>query len=55
MAELKRISLENVSKSDVAVCPKCGVLFVKSVKGEKWGLFTPRGIYCPVCDTLVSR
>lgn len=53
MEKGKAISLESVKKDDIGICPKCGTLFVKSVRGEKWGLFTPRGIYCPVCDQRV--
>jgi len=51
MAKAKLISLDEVLKSEIAICPECGVLFVKTVKGET-GFFQV-GIYCPVCESLV--
>lgn len=53
MAKPKTISLDDVLKSEIAVCPECGVLFVKALKGETWSFWTGTGIYCPVCDELV--
>lgn len=53
MAEPKLISLDTVLKEDVAICPKCGVLFVKTLRDEEWSLLEGTGIYCPVCGSLV--
>ena len=53
MTEPQIISLENVKKSDVAICPECGTLFVKRVKGPSWGFLGGTKIHCPACDTFV--
>ena len=55
MSNYKAISLEDVDKSDVAICPKCGVIFVKSLKGQSGGFLWVRGFYCPACNSLVCR
>jgi len=55
MSEPEVISLDKVEKSDVAVCPECGILFVKSVKGETKRLLGKTGFYCPVCESFVVR
>ena len=55
MSEDIVITLESISKSQVAVCPNCGVLFVKPVKGISGGLIFKRGYYCPVCGEFVCR
>ena len=49
------ISLERVSKTDVAICSDCGVLFVKPVKGLSGGLLFRKGYYCPVCNKFVCQ
>lgn len=56
MAEPRSISLDEVRKEDVAVCPSCGVLFVKTVKGEERSFWTGAlEVYCPACDSVVVR
>jgi uncharacterized Zn finger protein (UPF0148 family) len=55
MAKPKSISLDEVPKDDMVICPECGVLFIKTVKGETWFFFERKGVYCPVCDTLVVK
>ena len=54
MATQRRITLDDVLKSEIAICPECGVLFVKTVRGETWGFWDGSGIYCPVCEGLVT-
>lgn len=53
MKKPRNISLDTVRKCDVEVCPNCGIIFVKTVKGETWGLWHGRGLYCPACDFFV--
>jgi uncharacterized Zn finger protein (UPF0148 family) len=48
-------SIENVNKNDLGICPRCGVLFVNSIKGISNGLFRKTGVYCPICDVLVAK
>ena len=55
MSDPRIISLDSVSKSDVAVCPKCGTVFVKTVKGITRGFLRRTGVYCPVCDSLAIK
>jgi hypothetical protein len=56
MGDLKLISLDEVRKQDVAVCPEYGVLFVKTVKGEERSFWTGAvEVCCPVCDSVVLR
>ena len=56
MGRPKHVSLEEIQKQDVAICPECGVLFVKTVKGEDRSFWSgATGIYCPVCESLVVR
>ena len=54
MSDSEEIRLEDVEKNDIGICPECGLLFVKSIKGETSGIFTKRGVYCPLCDSFVS-
>ncbi len=50
------ISLDEVRKEDVAICPSCGVLFVKTVKGEERSFWTGAlEVCCPACDSVVVR
>ena len=54
MAEPKLISLDKVRKDDVAICPECGVLFVKTIKGEERSFWTGTAeVRCPACDSVV--
>ena len=56
MAEPRLISLDEVRKEDVAVCPEDGVLFVKTIKGEERSFWTGAlEIRCPICDSVVVR
>jgi predicted RNA-binding Zn-ribbon protein involved in translation (DUF1610 family) len=55
MQESRTISLDDVKQSDVAICPECGILFVKTVKGVTSDFWDGRGFYCPVCEHLVAR
>ena len=55
MSENKPISLDDVDKSDVAICPDCGTLFVKTLKGPDWAFFGGTKIHCPVCDSFVTK
>ena len=56
MAEPRSISLDEVRKEDVAICPWCGVLFVKTVKAEERSFWTGAlEIRCPTCDSVVVR
>lgn len=56
MEKPKSVSLDEVHKEDLAICPNCGVLFVKKVKGEERSFWTDTvGVYCPVCETLVVK
>jgi len=55
MGETTSINLDSVSKSQVAVCQDCGVLFVKPVKGLSGGILFEQGYYCPVCDKFVCK
>jgi hypothetical protein len=55
MTKQKLISLDEVLKEDVLICPKCGILFVKTVRKEEWCLFQGTGVYCPACETLVMK
>ena len=56
MAEPRLISLDEVRKEDVAICPECGVLFVKRVKGEERSFWTGAlEVCCPACDSVVVR
>lgn len=55
MAKIKSISLDEVPKDQMVICPECGVMFVKTVTGESWSFFEGKGVYCPVCDALVVK
>ncbi len=55
MNEQQRSQLDNINRTDIGVCPKCGILFVKSVKGKGWGLVSGKGFFCPVCYCLVCK
>ncbi len=53
MAKSKLVSVDEVPKRDVLICPDCGTLFVGSVKGEEWSFWHGTGVFCPVCESLV--
>ena len=55
MGKPKVISIYDIDKEDVLVCPECGVLFVKTIRGEEWSFWTGTGVYCPVCESLVIK
>jgi predicted RNA-binding Zn-ribbon protein involved in translation (DUF1610 family) len=56
MGKPKLISLNEVRKEDVAICPECGVLFVKTVKCEERSFWTGAlEVHCPACDSVVVR
>jgi uncharacterized C2H2 Zn-finger protein len=55
MGKHKPISLDDVNKADVAICPNCGTIFVKSIKGPDWAFLGGTKIRCPVCDEFVAR
>lgn len=55
MARPKKISLDNIEKPEVAICPHCGTFFVKTIKGVSFGFWRGSGIYCPVCETFVTK
>jgi len=56
MAGPRLISLDEVRKEDVAICPECGVLFVRTVKGEERSFWTGvLEVFCPACDSVVVR
>ena len=55
MSDSKSITLDDVTKSEVVICPECGVLFVKTVKGPTWGFLGGTKIHCPVCDSFAAK
>ena len=56
MGSPKVISLHEVRKEDVAICPECGVLFVKTVKGAERSLWSGEPVVrCPACDSVVIK
>ena len=55
MARPKKISLDNIEQSEVAICSHCGTFFVKTIKGVSFGFWRGSGIYCPVCNSFVTK
>ncbi len=51
----EKTSLDNFNKDDIAVCPNCGVIFIKKINGQSFGLFSGRGYFCPNCDSFVTK
>lgn len=51
----KQYLLENIQRNDIAICPECGVLFVKKITGQSFGIIKGRAYYCPQCDSFVSK
>lgn len=39
-------------KDNISICPHCGILFDRKIKGESESLWDGFGVFCPVCGVL---
>ena len=46
--------LHEASQDDVLICPHCGTVFDKMVRGESSSFWDGKGYFCPGCNEIAE-